>query len=297
MTLDITGIVINWNLKNETAKCLKSLQALETPCNILLVDNGSNDGSREYLTKRYPNIKMLKQSHNTGFGAACNQAIKVALQNPICQYVFLINNDAVIHPLAITKLLDVAKLHPEVGIFGPKIFFTDERNVIWYAGARRRRFVLAAADTGRGQIDQGQFDITREVDYIFGTAMLIRREVIEKIGFFDESFFLYLEDLDFCLRAQQVGFKLMFVPQAKVWHTVSASTAQNETLRRYYLVKSTVVFLMKHVSLLTLVPMLFFWSLVTVRTVLFDLFQGKYPVLRSHYLGLAQGISEIRQKG
>lgn len=291
MNSNITGIVINWNLKFETAKCLRSIQELETPCNILVVDNGSNDNSAEYFTRHFPDVELILQPQNIGFGAACNQAIKEALKNPKCNYVFLINNDAVLHPAALTKMIDVAQNHPESGIFGPKIYYADEKNKIWYAGARRRQYVLAATDTGQGQVDRGQFDAIRAVDYIFGTAMLIRRKVFEKIGFFDESFFLYLEDLDFCLRAQQAGIKLMFAPHAKVWHQVSASTLHNEALRRYHLVKSTMLFLGKHTSILTSVPVFLYWALVTLRTLITDLIQGDFYNIEYHLLGLQNGIS------
>jgi GT2 family glycosyltransferase len=240
---------------------------------------------------------LILQSENIGFGAACNQGIKKALKNPKCNYVFLINNDTVLHSQVLTKIMDIVRTHQEAGIFGPKIYYAAEKNKVWYAGARRRRLVLAAADTGRGLIDQGQFDKIREVDYVFGTAMLIRRRVFKQIGLFDESFFLYLEDLDFCLRAQQIGIQLMFVPCAKVWHRVSASTTHNEALRRYHIVRSTVIFLEKHISLYMLAPTFIFWLLVTLRTIVFDLLQGKFPVIRSHCSGLARGIAETLQKG
>ncbi len=123
--------------------------------------------------------------------------------------------------------------------------------------------------------------------------MLIRKSVFEKIGLFDEKFFLYLEDLDFCLRAQKVGFALFFVPQARVWHKVSASTSNDNVMRRYNMVKSTVHFLNKHTSPKMVPFVLIFWALVSARLILSDLLRGDLVAIRSFWAGLVQGLNEV----
>jgi len=256
------------------------------------VDNGSGDGSAEHIAGYFTRVELIALPVNTGFAAACNCAIIRSLQDPACEYVFLLNNDAVIHPHALSELLEVAETCPASGILGPKVYYTDQPDVLWYAGARRRRIVLAAADTGRGQIDRGQFDTLRTVDYVFGTAMLIRRSVFERTGLFDERFFLYLEDLDFCLRAQTTGFSLLFVPQAHVWHKGSASTSHNLAMRKYHLVKSTACFLRKHTPLASCLPVLAFWLPVLSRDIITDLLHGKSSVVQSYWSGLMDGLAQ-----
>jgi GT2 family glycosyltransferase len=246
--LRVTIVVVNWNLKEETLNCLRSLAQLDHPSKTIVVDNGSDDGSTEYISHHFPQIELITLPSNVGFGAACNLAISQALKDTACEYIFLLNNDAVTHPHSLSELMKAALAHPEVGIFGPKVYYRDDPGRIWYAGARRRWGLLVATDTGRGQFDQGQFNTLREVDYVFGVAMLIRRSVFERIGLFDERFFLYLEDLDFCLRAQAAGFSLLFVPQAHVWHKGWASTINDQVRRRYHQVKSMTLFLKKHTS-------------------------------------------------
>ncbi|MFQ5855671.1 MAG: glycosyltransferase family 2 protein [Anaerolineae bacterium] len=290
----VTTIVVNWKLKEETVRCLRSLEQLDLPCHVIVVDNGSCDGSAEYLVRRFPQAELIALNSNVGFGAACNRAITRALNDAFCDYVFLLNNDAVVHPRTLSELISVAQAHPEAGIFGPKIYCQDEPRTVWYAGARRRRGVLAAADTGRDRLDRGQFNTLRDVDYVFGTAMFIRRGVLERVGLFDERFFLYLEDLDFCLRAQAVGFSLLFVPEAHVWHKGSASTAHNKAMRRYHMARSTVLFLRKHTSLALSLPVLVFWMLVYLRTVIADLMQGDLAIVRSCWSGLVDGLAEVR---
>ena len=234
----VTVVVINWKLKEKTLQCLRSLEQLDYHCRILVVDNGSGDGSTQYISQHFPQVELLALPKNIGFAAGCNRALIRAFLDGKCDYVLLLNNDAVIHTHALTELINVAGTQPQAGILGPKVYYDDGSQRIWYAGARRRSGVLAAADSGRGQLDRGQFNTLREVDYVFGAAMLIRRCVFKQIGLFDENYFFYLEDLDFCLRAQKAGFSLLFVPQAHVWHQGSASTAFSPSLRKYHMVKS-----------------------------------------------------------
>lgn len=292
--LRVTVVVINWKLKDETVRCLQSLERIDTPCRIVVVDNGSGDGSTEYLARHYPHVELIALPTNAGFGAACNRAIAHALQDATCEYVLLLNNDATVHPKALSELLSAAQVHPEAGILSPKVYRADAPNVIWYAGARRRRGVLAAADTGRGQVDRGQFNLLREVDYVFGAAMLIRRSVFERIGLFDERFFLYLEDMDLSLRAQAAGFSLLFVPQAHVWHKGSTSTSQNAAMRKYHFAKSTICFLKKHILPVFVLPAIVFWVLVLLRNILTDLAQGD-STLRPYWSGLINGLAEARR--
>jgi GT2 family glycosyltransferase len=288
-----TAIVVNWKLKEETLHCIQSLEQLDTPCRIIVVDNGSDDGSAEYVAQRCPGIELLALQSNLGFGSACNRAICQALRDPACEYILLLNNDAIMHPQALAELIKAAHTYSSAGIFGAKVYYSEQSATIWYAGARRRRGVFAAADTGRDQLDRGQFGTLREVDYVFGAAMLIRRSVFERIGLFDESFFLYLEDLDLCYRAQQAGFTLLFVPQALVWHKGSASTAHDTRLRRYHLSRSTIHFVRKHSSPFLFLPAIIFWMLVAVRFLVYDLVRGSIAAIRSYLVGVVTGWNEM----
>ncbi len=291
----VTTIVVNWKLKEETGRCLHSLLSQDAPGRVLVIDNGSADGSVEYLATHFPAAEVLVLPVNVGFGAACNRGITEALRDPACDYILLLNNDATLPPHGLSQLSEMAEAHPQVGIFGPKIHYRDLPNVVWYAGARRRRGVLAAADTGQGQTDRGQFDAPREVDYVFGAAMFIRRQVFEQVGVFDETYFLYLEDLDFCLRAQQGGFALLFVPQVCVQHKVSASTDLLLAWRRYHYVRSTLLFLRKHATLIWIGPVLIFWFLVLCQTLAPDLARGDWGSLRSCWSGLLEGLGHMAQ--
>jgi GT2 family glycosyltransferase len=284
-------VIVNWNLKKDTVACIESVGQTGHPCQIVVVDNGSQDDSAEHIARRFPHVKVMGIPRNIGFAAACNLAIKDGLDEHT-QYVLLLNNDTVLHPDFFTELLRAAKANPQAGIFGPKVYSAAEPDRLWHAGARRRRWVLAAVDLGRDQCDNGQFEHVREVDYVFGCSMLIRRQVFERVGMLDTGYFLYLEDMDFCLRAQAAGYRLLFVPQARVWHQGSASTAQNPSLRKYHLVKSTLYFLRKHAAKVWFPAAVVFWALVFLRAVIVEFLRGDLDSVRAYSRGLFQGWSQ-----
>jgi GT2 family glycosyltransferase len=295
--MKITTIVVNWNLKEVTARCLESLDRSAMPCKTIVVDNGSQDGSAIELRGRFPGVEVIALPQNLGFGGACNIAIRQALQDPGCEYVFLLNNDATLHENTLGNLARMAESHPGAAILGPKIYYRQAEDKIWYAGSKRRWGVLAATVPGRRQSDRGQFELPGEVDYVFGAAMFIRRQVFEDIGLFDERYFLYLEDLDFCLRAQAAGYGLLFVPQSHVWHIGSASTAGNLALRRYHHVRSSILFLRKHASLLAILPAAIFWCGVLLRMIALDLLDGNLHLVRSYGSALVHGVQMRRAIG
>jgi len=293
---DVSAIVVNWNLPDETVGAVHSLQGQIRSCHIYVVDNGSDDGSISIISDRCPGVEIISLAENRGFATACNIAITQALADERCEFILLLNNDARAHPNALHEMLQVLESLPQGGIIGPKIYFAENRRKIWYAGARRRRMVLAAADIGRGQDDTGQFAEIRDVDYVFGAAMLVHRQVFESVGLFDESYFIYLEDLDFCFRAQQAGIPLIFAPKSLVWHIGSASTAKDPALRHYHMVKGTIIFLRKHASALTILPIILFWSLVFARAIFLEFLNGNLQAIRSYWSGAISGLAtEIRR--
>jgi GT2 family glycosyltransferase len=290
MCVRVTTVVVNWNLREKTLRCLQSLKRQSIQSSVILVDNGSTDGSAPFFSNQDFADELIQFSENRGFAKACNAAIRLALSNPDCEYILLLNNDAVLQPDALDELLRVADGAHEAGILGPKIYDMDYYPRLWYAGARRRRFVLAATDTGRGEEDFGQYDRLGPVDYVFGAAMLIRRDVFLTIGLFDERFFLYLEDLDFCLRAQKAGFSILFVPQAHVLHYGSASTEGNRAMRQFYLIQSSLGFLRKHCTATSSVLILLYWLAVFIRDLTAHLINGNWHLLRASVSGLFGGL-------
>ncbi|KKK89495.1 hypothetical protein LCGC14_2732510 [marine sediment metagenome] len=289
---NVVTVIVNWKLKEDTVYSIKSLQQSDIHTSIIVVDNGSNDGSAEYIAQQCPDVELMVLPSNIGFGPACNRAMSKVLKEKKYDFIFFLNNDATIHPSALSELINAAQIYPEAGIFGAKVYYSDKPDTIWYAGAHRRQGVLAVTDVARGQIDCEQFQCCHEVDYIFGAAMLVRRNVFEKVGFFDKRFFLYLEDLDLCIRAQKAGFSLLFVPNAHVWHKGSASTSKKISLRRFYMAKSTIHFLRKHTTPISRLPVFMLWVFIYLNDIFSDIIRGDIANLKAYWAGFMHGISK-----
>jgi GT2 family glycosyltransferase len=290
----VTVVIVNWRLKEATLRCLRSLEQLEASCHIVVVDNGSGDGSAEYLASQGSNLTLLALPTNVGFAAACNQGIASALCDPACDFVFLLNNDALIQPGALAALTTTARCCSNAGILGPKVHCWDEPARLWYAAAERPGLLKWLPNVYIGHIDRGQFDAPCQTTFVFGAAMLIRRSVFERIGLFDQQFFLYMEDIDFCLRARSAGFVALFVPHAHVWHVGGASTRHNRAIRHYHLARSFAHFLQKNAASRVSLPILMFWIMIALRKLARDLADGDMGVLRAYYRGLLDSIWDLR---
>lgn len=218
--------VINWNDAEDTLKCLASLARLSYPhFEVVLVENGSNDGSLERLSAYqapYP-FHILRQYQNLGFSGGHNAGMHYARERA-ADFIFLLNNDAVVAPDILNKFLEEAEKNPKIGILGPSIYYLtdgEQTDRLWFGGGRMDWLDIAEAGKHKTKLSAQQISQTQ---FITGCALFLRREVYEKIGELDERFFLYFEDIDYNLRAQKEGFGIALVPSAKVWHKVSATT-------------------------------------------------------------------------
>lgn len=240
-------IILTWNQRALTADCLNSVLQITYPnFRIVVVDNGSVDDTAEFIQREFPEVMLIKNPYNFGFAAGSNIGILFALAHK-ADYILLLNNDTTVSPDFLERLIAEAQSLPDAGILVPKI--TEERkDKIWFTGSRKHWLTLDAIDFGPWGPRQIAGEETRRVDYAFGTAMLIRREVIENIGLLDESFFMYYEDMDFCLRAQAAGYGIYYVGTAVVQHRISASTSTKDHLpfRYYHKAYSSVIFFRKH---------------------------------------------------
>ena len=235
----IAVVVPNLNGKDFIGACLDSLRAQSLKPHIIVVDNGSTDGSEEFLRKNYPEVEVLTLKQNRGFAGGVNVGLKRALENNF-QYVALLNNDAVVDNNWLKFLTDIMNSSPKAGIVASKILAKDQETIdstgeeysIWGTPFPR----------GRGEIDRGQYD-SKEMQSIFaasGGASLYRAAMLHKIGLFDERFFAYYEDVDISFRARLAGWEVCYQPKARVYHAMnttskrfSASFADYHKLKNY----------------------------------------------------------------
>ena len=223
-------IVLNWNGKNDTLECLASIGKMDYPSiDVILVDNGSQDGSVAAIQRKFPEVMIVETKSNLGFAGGNNMGIRYALRNG-AEYVLVLNNDTIVDPQLIKSFLASSTINPNAGIFGAKIYYYYHPNKIWYAGGRWVKNESNFIHIGMGCVDNGQdYSSVVETDYVCGCALFIRAEVLKKIGLFDEEYFLMFEETDLCYRAKRAGFKCLIVPNAKVWHKISVSFGGNES--------------------------------------------------------------------
>lgn len=225
-------IILNYNGKNILKKTLESVYKLNYPnYQVVVVDNDSTDGSFEEARLAFGKFNFIKNNQNVGFAAGNNVAIKWALEK-MADYVFLLNNDALIEKNSLTKLINEAQKDETFGILSP-IIYKGDGDKVWFSGGKINWLKMRTEHTND----------TRETQYITGCAMLIRKEVFKKIGLLDENFFLYYEDADFSFRATRAGFKLKIVKSASVFHFEKSAESLNKI---YYLVFSGIRFFRKN---------------------------------------------------
>ena len=214
-------VVMNFNGKHLLPECMTSLQAQSVRADVVVVDNGSSDGSAEFIAKHFPEVRLLALEKNLGFAAGYNDALE-CMPHP---WVALLNNDAALAPDWLEELLAVAEREPRAAILGGKLLFRrigQTGRILQSAGAS---FTDAgtAFELGWGQADLGQYDQAARVGAISGAAMLVQRKVFLELGGFDAAYFAYLEDVDLCWRAWLAGHEVLYWPGAVALHRFGAT--------------------------------------------------------------------------
>ncbi len=239
-------VTLNWNRRDDTLEFLDSFTRLTYPrYRLLVVDNGSTDGSVEAIAARFPDVEQVLAGRNLGFAAGANLGLRQAMDRG-ADFVFVANNDTTIAPDALDLLVEAA-VPGDVGVVGPKIYYAGDPQRIWSLGAWRHGLTLEITGCRRGQLDTDLDGEPFEVDFVTGCGMLIRRRCLEGVGLFDERFFMYYEDSDYCLRVRSAGYRVLVVPRARMWHKVATSSGGSDSpMERYHMAKSSVVFFRKH---------------------------------------------------
>ncbi len=226
----ITAVVLSWNGREDTLACLESLAGVET----VVVDNGSEDGSPDAIAERFPDVELVRARVNLGFAAGNNVGIRRALDLG-ADWIVLVNNDATAAPDLVDALVAAAGRRPDAGALAGKVYVHEPRDVLWYAGGSfEPRVGYNGRVRGAGKRDDGSYDEERDVDWGTGALLAVSREAIDRVGLLDEELFAYLEDVDWCLRIRDAGLRVVFVPSARAWHRVTASTGGTASTTSIY---------------------------------------------------------------
>lgn len=265
----VTVIILNWNGKRNTHECLESLRRIDYPnYETIVVDNASTDGSQVLLKQEFPEITLIENEKNLGFGGGFNAGIKEAIRRN-SDYVLCLNNDVVVDGQILNELVKIGELSTKIGGLCPMEYYYDEPNRIQCAGGIIR--FVGGKVFGCGKLDKGQYNEVRETELLSGPAMMLKVNTLLDIGFFDQDYFYGPEDKDIALRATRNGYKLLFVPSAKLWHKHRGATGGKVTpLTVYFEVRNFILFLEKqHANKLEfIISILYFGFLVLPFTLL-----------------------------
>lgn len=251
-------VTVNFNGEDDTLELLESLKTIQDSgfkIQVIVVDNGSSDNLVGEVIKKYPEIVVLQNGQNLGFSGGYNRGIEHALIWG-ADYVLIINNDAqIIDPNLLQQLIKTASLDDSVGIVGPKIYFAkgsefhkdrykdeDLGKVLWFAGGSFDWNNVMTVHRGLDEVDEGNFNTVEEAEFLTGCCMLIKREVLEKVGYFDERYFAYCEDSDLCQRVKIGGFKLIYDGTTSIAHKVSKAEGVGSQVVDYYLTRNRLIF-------------------------------------------------------
>lgn len=216
-------VVLNWNGAEDTIACLRSIAAAPSPsCRVLVVDNGSTDGSLERIREVFPEIEFLLLPGNSGYAGGNNAGFRRVLELE-AEFVIFLNNDTIVDAGFCAPLLDTLQRKPDAGITVPKIFYLDRPATLWYAGGDVRLSTGMIRHIGLRKKDAPEFNRPGVTGYATGCCFAMRCRDFEAVGAFDEGFGMYAEDVDLSLRVRAMGMSIDYVPSSMVWHKVSAS--------------------------------------------------------------------------
>lgn len=249
--MDLSIVIVNWNVRDFLRRCLDSVYAHPCPgrIEVWVVDNASTDGSTQMVRACFPQVKLIENQQNAGFARANNQAIRQAGG----RYVLLLNPDTEVKPGALQELVQFMDGHPLAGAAGSLLLNPDHSLQIscYRAPTLGREFLRlfhldGLIPTGCYHMECWDKDTPREVDILQGACLLLRRQALEQVGLLDESFFIYSEDVDLCYRLQKAGWRLYWVPGARVVHYGGQSTQQVPFEMFVHLYQGKLAYIRKH---------------------------------------------------
>ena len=215
-------VIVNWNGWQDTLACLRSLESLTYPnFDIIVVDNGSTNDSVQQFKEARPSLRLIQTGENLGFAGGNNVAIRTAMDEDAA-YVWLLNNDTLVAPDALTALVNRSTSDAHPGVVGSKIYYASDPLRIWYAGGGFSRYGWTT-HPGMNELDEGQFDVAGPTGYVTGCSLLASAQAIREVGLMSDDYFLYWEEVDWCARIAKAGRSVLYEPASIVWHKVSMS--------------------------------------------------------------------------
>ena len=272
---EVSIIILNWNGIEDTIECIESLKNINyQEYKIIVVDNGSSENEGQVLKAKFGDyIDIIRNERNYGYAEGNNIGIRYVLNKSMPEYILLLNNDTVVHPRFLNELIDIAEQDSATGVAGPKTYYYDNAMELQFVATKVNLWTGWINHIGVGEIDSGQYNTIRDTDYCQGSCFLIKQEVIQTIGLLDSAYFAYWEETDYCRRAHKAGFRIVYCPDAQIWHKTPQTGYEANAI--YYLTRNRFLFMRKHAGKLQILTFLLYYF-----SFRFILFTGHFLVRR-----------------
>ena len=283
MNVELSIITINYNGLKDTCALIDSIP-FNDRMEVIVVDNASNNQEAEQISKRFPDVKVIKSDKNLGFAGGNNLGIKASKG----KFLFLINNDTYFEDFNIKALIDRLNSAPNIGIVCPKIRFAWPPQPIQFAGyTPLSNITIRNQAIGFGEEDHGQYETAHPTPYAHGAAMLIKREALNKVGLMPECYFLYYEELDWSMMFTRAGYQIWYEPKCTIYHKESQATGQNSPLRTYYITRNRLRLVKRNYQGMTKwLSYCYLIGIVGSRDILQHLLSGRFHHLKATLSGI-----------
>ena len=287
----IAAIVVNWNGGDENLDCVEALLEQGTALErVYFVDNGSTNGSAERIALAFPDVTLIVNDANLGFGGGNNIGMAAALADG-AEAILIVNNDVVMPADTVAHLAEVLEQEPEIGIVGPRVLYRPDPTRVWAAGGTLTWRQNLTTLRGHGARDGERWRTAEDVDYVAGCCLLVRASVLREIGDFDSDYFAYTEDVDFCLRAAEAGYRTRCQGSVAVYHAPSSATGGGYNPRRKYMMGVNSVWFMRAYAQPQDWCKFILFDVLTLPIVwLFGLFSGRGKAVLAKALGILDGL-------
>ena len=274
----VSIITINYNGLKDTCELIDSIP-FSNDLEVIVVDNASKEDEASIISKRYPKVKVIRSEKNLGFAGGNNIGIKEAKG----KYLFLINNDTYFKEFNIDSLIERLESSDKIGIVCPKLRFAWGNNTIQFAGyTPLSNITLRNKAIGFGEEDKGQYDTAHPTPYAHGAAMLIKRDVIDKVGLMPECYFLYYEEIDWSMMFTQAGYEIWYDPSCTVYHKESQTTGQKSPLRTYYITRNRLLLVKRNFKGINkYLSYIYLTGIVAPRDIIKYTLQGRFDLVKA----------------
>jgi GT2 family glycosyltransferase len=238
-------VIVNHDLKDSLRETLLSVKKLHYPSfEIVVSDNASTDGSQDMLRREFPEVKLLAHQQEQGYARAASLGMAALVDK--AKYIFSTTNDVTLDPELLNALVTYAEERPDAGVLGTKIYFFDRPDILWHAGGRIHPLHGHSYHIGWERKDSARYSHIRECDFVTGCGFLLRSEILKKIGFFKEDLVFYSEDAELCYRFRETGYRVVYVPAAKMWHKTGTTLAKNRPVQLQYSTRNSLYLIQRH---------------------------------------------------